>query len=128
MSCTVIGDYHPDIIILVPWLVRGGADLGVLHHADAALAAGKKVLVIATLDAESPWKERLPQTARFVELGKIGRNLSEQQRLTVLTRLVLQSPARVVHIINSRLGWEMIKTYGKSLRAVGKTAVRQRLL
>lgn len=116
----LIGDYHPDMIILVPWLVRGGADLGVLHHVNASLAAGKKVVVIATLDADSPWKERLPQTVRFIELGKIGRNLTENQQLTVLTRLVLQSSARVVHIINSRLGWEMVKTYGKTIRTVGK--------
>ncbi len=116
-----IGDDHPDIIILVPWLVRGGADLGVLHHVQAALEAGKKVLVIATLDADSPWKERLPGQVRFLELGKLGRNLSEQQRLTVLTRLVLQSSARVLHVINSRLGWEMIKTYGKCLLAAEKT-------
>ena len=116
-----IGDYYPDIIIVVPWLVRGGADLGVLHHVHAALEAGKKILVIATLDAESPWKERLPEQVRFIELGKSGRNLSEQQRLTVLARLVLQSSARVLHIINSQLGWEMIKKYGKCLLAAEKT-------
>ena len=119
--CSMISDYNPDVIILVPWLMRGGADLGVLHHVNAALSVGKNVLVIATLNANSPWKERLPQKARFIEIGTIGSQLSEEQRLRVLTRLVLQSSARIIHVINSQLGWEMIKKYGKSLLAVEKT-------
>ena len=115
-----VKDYFPDIIILVPWLVIGGADLGILHHVEAALTEGKRVLVISTENAESPWRTRIPPTARFLELGRLGSQLAEDQRLSVLLRLVLQQKALVIHIINSRLGWEMVRRYGKSLLAVEK--------
>ena len=110
-----IGSLQPDIIVLVPWLMRGGADLGALHHVRATMSLGKTVLVIATLAADSPWKDRIPEGVCFLELGLIGKALSEEHRLLVLARLVLQSPAAVVHIINSQLGWEMVKRYGKAL-------------
>jgi len=115
-----LSDFTPDMIILVPWLVPGGADQGVLHYVEAAISQGKQVLVIATLDAESPWKVRLPEAIRFLELGLLGAHLSQDQRLVVLTRLVLQLQAPVLHIINSQLGWEMVKRHGKSLIDVGK--------
>lgn len=111
-----LSDFAPDVIILVP----GGDDLGVLHHVEAGISEGKRVLVISTEDAESPWRTRIPPTTRFLELGRLGRHLSENQRLSVLLRLVLQQKALVIHIINSRLGWEMVRRYGKSLLAVEK--------
>jgi len=115
-----IGSLQPDIIILVPWLKRGGADLGALHHVRAAISQGKTPLLIATLNAESPWKEKVPPGACFLELGVIGKDLSDDQRLLVLVRLVMQSSAAVVHIINSQLGWEMVKRYGKALKTLDK--------
>lgn len=118
--CSIIGDLRPDIIFLIPWLVRGGADQGVLYHVKAALAAGNKVLVISTIDRESPWISRLPGQVKYIEIGILGRELSEAQRISVLTRIVLQSSARVIHIINSPLGWEMLKQYGRSLITVNK--------
>ncbi len=115
-----IGSLQPDIILLVPWLMRGGADLGALHHARAAVFQGKTPLLIATLNADSPWKERVPSEACFLEFGIIGKDLSDDQRLLVLARLVMQSSASVVHIINSQLGWEMVKRYGKALKTLDK--------
>ena len=61
-----------------------------------------------------------PRRQSTLNWASIGRELSEAQRLSVLTRIVLQSPARVIHIINSPLGWEMLKQYGRSLIAVDK--------
>lgn len=120
-ECSVIlAEIQPDIIILVPWLVRGGADLGALLHAQAAQDAGRKVLLIATIDAESPWKSRIPGGAGFIEFGKLASKLTEPQRQEVLVRLLLDSPAKVIHVINAHLGWEIIKRYGKCLTGVGK--------
>lgn len=111
---------QPDIVILVPWLVRGGADLGALLHAQAAISAEKKVVLVATLDAESPWKNRIPSGAGFIEYGKLSNKLTEQHRQEVLIRLLLDSSAKTIHVINAQLGWEIIKRYGKSLTGLGK--------
>jgi len=106
---------RPYLVFLVPWLIRGGADLGILHHVDAAIAAGKNVLVIATLEGDSIWKHRLPPEAQFLEFGKRSHKLSHEEKLAVLIRILLQSTARSIHIINSELGWQMLQSYGKAL-------------
>jgi glycosyltransferase involved in cell wall biosynthesis len=115
-----VRDARPDLIILAPWLKPGGADQGILHHAEAAVAAGKSVVVIATLDVDSPWAERLPAGAHFVPLGRRARGLAPEEARSVLVRILLQAPARTIHIINSPLGWDVVRHHGKSLRAVGK--------
>lgn len=116
--------FQPDVIILVPWMTRGGADLGTLHHAKAAIACGKKVLVISTLEFDSPWGHRISELdgAKFLELGKLTKGLSEDRKLLILTRLLLQLPAQTIHTINSELGWKAIRDYGKCLTTLGKHA------
>jgi Glycosyltransferase len=116
-----VRDARPDMIILAPWLKRGGADQGILHHAEAAVAAGKSVVVITTLDAESPWAGRLPKGAHFLPLGTLATGLTADEQRAVLTRILLQSSASTIHLINSPLGWEVVRYHGKSLRAVGKS-------
>lgn len=115
-----LAEIQPDIILLVPWLVRGGADLGALLHAQAAQAAGHKVVMISTLNADSPWKHRVPPGAGFIEFGRYSSTLTDSQRQEVLVRLLLDSPAKVIHVINSHLGWEIVRRYGKSLTGIGK--------
>ena len=110
---------QPDMILLVPWLVKGGADLGALHHAEAATRAGYKVLLVATENAESPWASRVPEGAAFLEFGRLSHGLPAEQRMAVFARVMLDTPARVVHVINSQLGWEVVKRHGRSLTALG---------
>lgn len=112
-------EVSPDLIIVVPWLKRGGADQGVLHHAKAAVRYGKRVLVIATLDSDSPWAARLAENTGFISLGEVGRALTQDERQVVLLRLLLQSGASTLHIVNSELGWNVVRDHGKSLREVG---------
>lgn len=116
----LVDDLQPDMVLLVPWLVKGGADLGALHHAEAATRAGCKVLLVATENAESPWASRVPDGAGFLEFGKLSHKLSAEQRMTVFARVMLDTPARVVHVINSQLGWELVKRHGRSLTALEK--------
>jgi glycosyltransferase involved in cell wall biosynthesis len=117
----LIGDTNPDIIFIVPWLKRGGADLGTLHHINVCRRLGLSTTLITTLDTISPWLDRVPKDVPVVELGRLGRKITQAERITVLVRLVLQSPASTIHIIQSQLGWEMLKAHGKSLRAEGKS-------
>ncbi|PTR13973.1 glycosyltransferase involved in cell wall biosynthesis [Nitrosospira sp. Nsp2] len=117
----LVGDTNPDIIIIVPWLKRGGADLGTLHHINVCRRLGLSAVLITTLDTVSPWLERVPKDVPVVELGRVGRKITQAQRMTVLVRLVLQSRASTIHIIQSQLGWDMLKAHGKSLQAEGKS-------
>jgi glycosyltransferase involved in cell wall biosynthesis len=116
----LLGNMSPDIIFIVPWLKRGGADLGTLHHINVCRRLGLNAMLITTLDTVSPWLDRVPKDVPVVELGRLGRKITQAARVNVLVRLALQSPAPTIHIIQSELGWEMLKAHGKSLRAEGK--------
>jgi len=108
-------------ILVAPWLVRGGADLGVLHHIDRIVAMpGTNVLLITTENADSPWATRIDPRATLLELGKICSGLDFNDTVTVLTRLILQLHANVVHIINSHAAWEMMYRCGRSIRQISK--------
>jgi glycosyltransferase involved in cell wall biosynthesis len=109
-------------IIVVPWLKRGGADLGILHWARAlaAISDGNDVLVIATETANSPWREKLPPSVTFLDFGNVAKELSLHERSVVLGRLLVQHPPETLHIINSLAGWLTIERYGAAIRAKSK--------
>ncbi|HEP8122375.1 TPA: glycosyltransferase family 4 protein [Pseudomonas aeruginosa] len=113
-------EYAPDMVFLVPHLQRGGADLGILHHVRLCAEMGVKVTVVVTRDVVSPWLNRLPAEVRVVEFGRLGNLLGEEDRRLVLLRLLLQCPARSLHIINSQLAWELLERHGKTLTFEGK--------
>ncbi|WP_164137451.1 glycosyltransferase family 4 protein [Stenotrophomonas maltophilia] len=114
-----IGNRQFDTVLLIPWLKRGGADLGALHHARALHEAfGQRVLVLATEPGDSPWANRLDDATPFVECGHSLATLSlpHGEPEVVLARLLVQlAPARI-HIINSHTGWRMLQRFGKAIR------------
>lgn len=114
-----LADREYETIILVPWLKRGGADLGALHHARACVEIfGQRTLVIATEPGESPWAERLPGKAEFLSIGAELANLSNAmcEPEMVLARLLIQLAPVRVHLINSHVGWRTIERYGLAIR------------
>ena len=117
---SALAQRQPDLIILVPYLTRGGGDLGVIHHVSAAIASGMNVAVIATVNADSPWKSKLPPNCPLIEYGKLATKLDARQKKTVLARLLIDSPAQVIHIVNAYLAWEVLQRNGKSLVSTGK--------
>ena len=117
----------PDVVILVPWLKTGGADLGAIYFANAlSQEFGKRVLVISTEAADSPWKDRLDSSVDFLEIGSTIKDLYVSQDRAfsapriVLLRLLLQLRPSVVHLQNSPLGWELMRYYAKPLSRISK--------
>lgn len=113
-------EIRPQIIFLIPHMMRGGADLGVLHHVQLCDELGWRTTVVVTRDVTSPWLHRLPSSVRVVEYGRMAREASEEDRRLVLLRLLLQSPAATLHLINSQLGWQLFESFGKALVSSGK--------
>lgn len=109
-------------IIVVPWLKRGGADLGILHWARAmsSINGGQDIMVIATETADSPWREKLPPSVTFLDFGNLAKELSLYERSVVLGRLLVQHPPQTLHIINSLAGWWVVERYGAALRGRSK--------
>ncbi len=111
-----------DVLIFVPWLKSGGADLGAIHFANvlAGHHFGQRVAVVATEDADSSWAVRLAPGVKFIAAGKLLKDLHEAHQLDILVRLTLQIAPKVVHVMNSRLAWEMIKRNGLAIRQQSK--------
>lgn len=116
-----LGKKKFDCVIFVPWLKRGGADLGAIHTANAlATHFGANVLVVATMDADSPWSSRLSSDVTFLEVGATLREVDHVHRVDVIVRLLLQLAPSVVHVMNSPLAWEAIARNGLALRQTMK--------
>jgi len=105
-------------VLIVPWLVRGGADRGALYHLQAWAAAVplSKALLIVTDDIPSPWLDRVPEGIRVLHFGRIVGSLPLEGKVQLLSRLLVQLQPAVIHTINSRVAWECYRKFGLALR------------
>lgn len=114
--------YGEDIshVFLVPWLKRGGADLVAINYVCALMnnKLSRGSVVITTLDADSPWAERLPKGVRFIEFGKIYSHLSPDEQEMLLIKVLLQMAPKVIHNINSDLAYRVFVKHGKALSTI----------
>lgn len=113
-----VGEHRYSHVMILPWLVRGGADRGALYHLEAWVQeiSADDVLVLLTEGAESAWAERVPRGIKVVEFGKIVGSMGMDGQVQLMTRLLVQLQPGVIHNINSRTAWEAIKRFGLALR------------
>lgn len=104
-------------VLIIPWLKQGGADRGILYHARAIAERdpAARILVLSTENAASPWASRLPAQATHVEFGRHAATLDFNQQVAVMVRVLVQLRAPLVHLVNSRVGWESILRHGLAL-------------
>lgn len=113
-----VGDEWPSHVMILPWLVRGGADRGALYHLQlwaSSLPAGRAMLII-TENIESPWIDRIPAGVRLLRFGDVVGSMALEGRVQLLTRLLVQMQPEVIHIINSRVAWQSVRMFGLALR------------
>ena len=103
-------------VFLLPWMKRGGSDLVVLHQMRALAELGcDRQLCLTTETCNSPWLSELPAGTDVLEFGKLAAHLSDDARLAVLARLLVQRGPSHVHCVNSALGLELFKRHGLAL-------------
>lgn len=113
-----VGSRRPSHVLIVPWLVRGGADRGALYHLQAwaeELPTGA-VLLIVTEPVSSPWLERVPSGVNVLNFGHIVGSMALEGKVQLLTRLLVQMGPSVIHNINSRVAWEAFCRHGLALK------------
>ncbi len=104
-----------DYVLIVPWLIAGGADKFFMNYANTIdkLRPSKKVLVIST----EPSGESLPReqlmlhkNVDFLPLAEIIKNTDNYPAFCqhILTKLVAQLRPSVIHVASSLMGFEFI--------------------
>lgn len=101
----------------LPWLKMGGADfVALLHIKFAVEQPNSKVLLLLTEPSDSPWLSRVPEGVDVIDLSKYMWELLHEDFLKVINRLLIQLKIDVLHIINSKFAWEIVKLHGLALR------------
>ena len=110
-----------DYLIIVPWLIRGGADKVVLHYVDAfsKLYPEMNVAVLATVERENTWRYKLPDNVGFIDYGNLTKNFGEYEKDLLLNRLIVQLKVKSLHIINSMNGYQWAADHSEFLQQVG---------
>lgn len=108
---------EPDYIIFVPSLNRGGAELVVLNYVSALRTEFPdwQIAVVATEDLDHPWSNQLPSDVDYIEFGKLTEGFTQDHKLMLLARLIVQSKARRLHIAQSGLMYKFSGLYAKLL-------------
>lgn len=105
-----------DAIILVPWLVEGGADLAVVELVIDAKRRGFRPIVISTAgECNLRWKKLLDENdIRFGRFPLSGYDTRIQG--LAIHHLISASNCRWIHVMNSPAGWSYIKQMVPNLR------------
>ena len=113
-------------VFLIPCLKPGGADIETLNYINAILKnkSGQKAVVITTNNSGSSWSGKLPDGVILIEFGKICFRLSAEEQMKLLVRLFIQMAPRIIHNINSDLGYRIFAKYGKPLSSISNLYVK----
>lgn len=103
-------------LFLLPWLQIGGADrMALAYITSVAQTPGNKVAVLLTQHTWQSLEQLLPKSVLCLAFDKKAAEMPMVWQIPLITRLIIQRTPRVVHIINSRVGWEALRWHGLTL-------------
>ena len=111
--------HHYDVVVLAPWLREGGADKGTLQYADFYADTFERVLLITTRPEASPWIARVVPLVEVLEAGPVLSQIAPEDQASVILRLILELAPRLIHVVQSDIGWRVISGFGGAIRANG---------
>lgn len=113
-----VGSNRYSHVMILPWLVPGGADRGAIYHLNAwaEVVPAEKILVLTTEPNDSPWAGKIPAGVKMVEFGRLAGEMNFDTQVQLMVRLLVQMQPEVIHNINSRVAWQCIKVAGLALR------------
>jgi glycosyltransferase involved in cell wall biosynthesis len=108
-----IKDGNYEHCVLVPHIIRGGADLAIIKIV-SCLAKTKKVLVVTTLPVESPWIAKV-ESLKNVQVLQINQQIFYNDSVDIpkiLYVIANNNCVSAITVINSSAAYEMIKRFG----------------
>ena len=106
--------HDKEILFFAPWIELGGADKVTTFYTDAVKE--KKAALITTLQSG----RRIDRiTVAHLDLHRDVPNwhhFIESDRMHILIKAILNSPIKLIHIVNADLALKLVKYYGKVFR------------
>jgi glycosyltransferase involved in cell wall biosynthesis len=104
-------------VVMVPWLIRGGADLVAVHATRALVArhGADAVLLVLTDSDQDEAKSWLPPGVEVRILSSFAADLDGYGRSYLVELLIQALRPHSVFQINSRACWDVIKRRGQAL-------------
>lgn len=123
-ACQYLHHDAYDYILIVPWLITGGADMFFINYANSVARArkDKHVLIIATHEASKSLSKEIlgiADTVDFLPLPELIRSSDTYKSTcqTVLSTLIENLRPSVLHIANSLMGYVYVERHALYLRA-----------
>lgn len=117
----LIGTDLYDDVFLLPWLEPGGGEKFILQVLDqiSNISPKRRILVLSVekTNGGNVWKQKLPKNALFLNLFSFIYDLSHQDCLSLVTRLLLSIGKELchLHIKSSTFLDDLLATYGITL-------------
>ncbi len=108
-------------VFLLPRLSREDTRAGTAAFCYADVLqkqCGGRIVIIATGPEKSELTSQLPGGIRFIDFGKKYGYLSPDEQEKLLARLLLQTAPEVIHLMESKLGYDLVVKYGEALKTV----------
>ena len=102
------------VVVAVPWLDIGGADQVALDTVATLAGAGARVHVVTTQPSANRWLSRLGDTAKSV--WNLPALVPPGAAAEALRDIVHEHNADVLHIANSRMGYDVASTFASEPR------------
>lgn len=115
----VVSAEPADVVLAVPYVDADELAARVLQYADYYRSRDRRLSIVTTLPHDSPWAARLPEDVRLVELGRAAERAGRAATEDDLRVFLERSGARIVHVVQSDLGWRTIAKFGRELRGEG---------
>lgn len=107
-----------DYLMLVPYLTRGGGELLALRYITVLKEQHPEwsIGIMTTESGDNSWKNRLPENVHFIDFGSLTSSYSDDSKLQLLARFIVQSKTSRLHIAQSNIGYKLAKSYQKLLK------------
>jgi glycosyltransferase involved in cell wall biosynthesis len=109
-------------LLVLQRLMRGGAATLSMYYADLIKqkTSADSVFVLLTDLPDDSAAHLLPAGVSMIVLDKLQPGLSEEEKIQVLTRFIIEMQPHVVHNIDSRICWEAFRRYHRQFRPLSK--------
>lgn len=114
-----------DYLLFTPWLSAGGADKFVINYANSIAESNpnKRVIIVATQNVQSTWKNKLNDSVDFLDFGVITRDTEMDIKYRVISHLIENGDITHIHIVNSEFGYAYVHNHSAYIDANKKVVI-----